>query len=794
MKFCRFLVFKLILAASCVAIAAGTPLYTPPLPAAEPLVRIGLIRNSSTVTISTRGSTLAGNVLGAPVTSLGTSTVRISSRSYRPPQYGIYRFEIPAIETREEADDLAANIANETGESVSVFSEGDDGTWSVKFATERDSKADADAFVALIEEKGFIGVKVSVEKYTSPSDEAIWLSRQISSNPKSHVRSLSDFVPAKAHRPGIIKISSSRPVRKNMNAPIMSGLRELTVSGSTAASKFSSLRSLTVGSLAPGGIVYLNGKRYRGRMEVFVNKKNRLTVVNVVPMEQYLLGVVPAELSLPRIEAQKAQAVAARTYAAANKNDYGDEGFDMLPTVWSQVYKGVAIESRMGSRAVRETRGVLATYEGRPINAMYTSTCGGRTEDSGNIYPFDEPYLRGVNCSLDGRQHFTPFLVKTTREPALIRNEANYEFVRLASRYAVNNFVLITNRFDDQYFEEPPTKTELISWLTRLSLKFNKPFPRVEEDSARPLKLARLLHSIIYSPDSEADADALMSASDVDYQLSFLDAGEVPAEDRVMLAELLRDGWFSIYSDLTIKPNKSYSRGKILSLIDHIYSKKKWSFSFNTGTANPTEDGKLILKSGRSEKEIILEPNLFLFRKFGDSFYQVKEAALVGGEKVRYKLDSVGKVNYLEIEPTEKTTVAERMSPFTTWRKSLSNAQIRSRLSRYVKGMGQLIDIKVKSRGFSRRATELEITSTRGVHSLKGGKIRSALRLREQLFVMDKRYGSNGRVSRISFTGRGWGHGIGMCQYGAYGLAKMGVKYDRILRHYYTDIDLVKAY
>ena len=134
------------------------------------------------------------------------------------------------------------------------------------------------------------------------------------------------------------------------------------------------------------------------------------------------------------------------------------------------------------------------------------------------------------------------------------------------------------------------------------------------------------------------------------------------------------------------------------------------------------------------------------------------------------------------------------MSPFTNWRKTLTGGQVRSRLSRYVKGMGQLIDVNIKERGFSRRAIELEITTTKGVHSLKGGKIRSALKLREQLFVMNKRYDSKGRVSNISFVGRGWGHGIGMCQYGAYGFAKMGVKYDRILRHFYTDIELTKAY
>jgi stage II sporulation protein D len=134
------------------------------------------------------------------------------------------------------------------------------------------------------------------------------------------------------------------------------------------------------------------------------------------------------------------------------------------------------------------------------------------------------------------------------------------------------------------------------------------------------------------------------------------------------------------------------------------------------------------------------------------------------------------------------------MSSFTNWNVNLSPSAVQSRLSRYVRGIGNLYDVRVVRKGFSRRATELEIVGSNGVKSLKGGKIRSALRLNEQLFVINKRYDSNGRVTSYSFTGRGWGHGVGMCQYGAYGLAKMGVKYDAIIKHYYTGVDLTKAY
>ena len=185
---------------------------------------------------------------------------------------------------------------------------------------------------------------------------------------------------------------------------------------------------------------------------------------------------------------------------------------------------------------------------------------------------------------------------------------------------------------------------------------------------------------------------------------------------------------------------------------------------------------------------------MFLFRNFGGDLYQVSDSALVGGESVAFQTDAMGSVIYLEIIPTATPTVAESMSPFTNWQQTLSAGAVQSRLSRYVKGIGTLYDVNIRQKGYSRRAVELEIIGSNGVKYLKGGKIRSALRLNEQLFVIDKRYSSGNQVSSYTFTGRGWGHGVGMCQYGAFGLAKMGVKFDDIIRHYYTGVELTKSY
>jgi len=100
----------------------------------------------------------------------------------------------------------------------------------------------------------------------------------------------------------------------------------------------------------------------------------------------------------------------------------------------------------------------------------------------------------------------------------------------------------------------------------------------------------------------------------------------------------------------------------------------------------------------------------------------------------------------------------------------------------------------VVARGASRRVTDLEVTGTEGIAHVRGGRIRSALGLREQLFVIDKKYDEEGRVAAFVFVGRGWGHGVGMCQVGAYGLARQGWGYEKILKAYYSGIELTKIY
>ncbi|CAN5225964.1 hypothetical protein BH10ACI1_BH10ACI1_05850 [soil metagenome] len=746
----------------------------------EPLIRIGLETNMRSVSITTSDSSLIAVSADEPNKFLATNRISVSARAYRPPEIEIYNFEIQNIESQMEAESMAKDVREATKERAVVSIDTAKNTWRVRIGEAKETIEEANQFKAGLAENGFEDVVIVTEKKLQPSDEAIALSEQNkrNQNSKTEVRSL------------IKPIGSSQAV--NPNATLDANIKEIIISGTSETAKFSSFKPISFGSVNERAIpVILNGKAYRGKIEVFVNSRGSLTVVNVVPLEDYLLGVVPNELGLPSLEAQKAQAVAARTYAIANIGGFGSQGFDLLPTIYSQVYRGVSSESAMPTQAVMQTRGIVATYNGKPINALYTSTCGGRTENSGNIFGFDEPYLRGVECSLENHKYFESFLIKTVRVPAKLRDEQNLELVRLMSLFAVNNFQLSANPMTDDWFENEPTQSEMSNWLNNIALKFGKTFPNVNKDTAKPAELARILAQIIYG---DAYADTLLSESDINYYLSFDDGNEIPPTRRADVAILLRDGYFAIYPDLTLKPNKPFSRAKMLRLIEQIYSKKKWMPILQSGVTDASANGNLVIKNGRTSRTLTVRPDVFLFRQFGDSFYQVKETALVGGESISFQTDASGAVNYLEIKPTQTTTVAEKMSPFTMWNVNLSPSAVLSRLSRYVRGIGTLYDVNIKQKGFSRRATELEIIGSNGRFSLKGGKIRSALRLREQLFVLNKRYDSSGRVTSYSFTGRGWGHGVGMCQYGAYGLGKMGVKYDAILKHYYTGIDLMKAY
>ena len=203
--------------------------------------------------------------------------------------------------------------------------------------------------------------------------------------------------------------------------------------------KISSLNPVVVTSSS--GLVTINTATYRGKGEARVNGSSTLAGINELPVEQYLYGVVPRELgpvAFPEVEAQKAQAVAARTYAIRGFGKRSSDGYDLLPTTSDQVYGGYSAEHPVSTAAVDATAGVVATYNGTLIDALFSSTSGGHTADSEEAFGNVLPYLRGVPDAERGAAlvHVPTLEVfRAHANPASLRAAAEGDFESDWSRY-----------------------------------------------------------------------------------------------------------------------------------------------------------------------------------------------------------------------------------------------------------------------------------------------------------------------------------------------------------------------
>lgn len=140
---------------------------------------------------------------------------------------------------------------------------------------------------------------------------------------------------------------------------------------------------------------------YRGEMLIYLNNQNRLDVVNRLALDEYIKGLMKAEISpLWSYESLKSQAIVARTYSLYQMEAKSDNGnYDLKATNQSQVYKGIAGEDPISNRAVDETKGlVLFTKAGVYLPALYHDCCGGHTEDAKLVF-YDYPDLIGVPCN-----------------------------------------------------------------------------------------------------------------------------------------------------------------------------------------------------------------------------------------------------------------------------------------------------------------------------------------------------------------------------------------------------------
>jgi stage II sporulation protein D len=738
----------------------------------EPVLRIALSTNTSVATISTTARLLNASEPNLTPQPLDSARVRIESRLLSPGRVSApptYPVEIARSLSKEEADRVVASVHELISEDAHAVADSTD-KWRVIIV--KQSAEEAETLSAKLEDAGFD--VVTSFKTTLADSGSIGTNGIKTTSASSESR---DSTTANK-----VKLTS-RPAAPS---------RELIAFARGAAPLFRSSAPLTFASSDEAASpVRFNDKPYRGKIEVFANPRGALTVVNVIGLEDYVRGVVPNELSYPALEALKAQAIAARTYAVKNRGQFGAEGFDLLPTTRSQVYRGLTSETSLTSRAVDETRGMIATYQGEPINALYTSTCGGRTEDVENIFNEAVPYLRGRECAAEGKAEFAPFTIKSSRDLFEIRDERDLGYARDAALLVVNGFNLPADKVSSSWLSGHVSDSEVREWLSQAGRLARNPSFKAPEEATKPPSFSSALTAAVYG---EGPANVLMNNADADYLLSFRDGGDVPSANRADVAMLIREGALSLYADATLRAKETMTRARALHAIARLLE-LRGLLALQKGTSRPASGGIMMLRSNKGkDMPIAVYREVFLFREFGENVYQMKSLALVGGEPLTFHVSARGEVDYLEARPANNGAAADRFSSLSNWTAELSLGAVQSRLGRSVRGIGSITDLRVARRGSSRRVIDLEVIGTQSIGHIRGGRIRSALGLKEQLFVIDRVYTENNHVAGFVFTGRGWGHGVGMCQFGAYGLAKQGLNVEQILKTYYTGIELTKLY
>ncbi|MEJ7615951.1 MAG: hypothetical protein WKF30_03005 [Pyrinomonadaceae bacterium] len=260
--------------------------------------------------------------------------------------------------------------------------------------------------------------------------------------------------------------------------------------------------------------------------------------------------------------------------------------------------------------------------------------------------------------------------------------------------------------------------------------------PSTNSDVTRPGEWCRALGLAL---DGESRADVLLAGADIDYLLSFRDAVAVAPNDRADVALFLRDALLELSPDGSLEPKQAMSRARVLRMVARTLD-ARGLLALQKATARPSVNGALVLRAvGRgADRSFSVALDAFLFRAFGERAYPAL-ARRCRRQPVVYHANAQGQIDYLEVRPAANGAASDRFSPFSHWTTTLTAAQVVGRLfSGPAAKIGALADLRVAERGASRRATDLEIIGTGGTAHVRGGRVRSALGLREQLFVIEQ--------------------------------------------------------
>lgn len=534
--------------------------------------------------------------------------------------------------------------------------------------------------------------------------------------------------------------------------------------------------------LIPGNNGYLTvgGTSYRGAIELRIDEGGKILPINIIHLEDYLRGVVPAEMSstvYPQIEALKAQTLAARTYAIKNMGQYSSRGFDICNTAACQVYKGMNIEQSMTDAAIEATRLQIITYAGSPINALFTSTSGGYTENVENVFDGDPvPYLRGV-VSRPSSENVRYISSQGSLKPVLGSDGSPVNYYLDAARLAGFSFSAV---FDSG---EPAPRQLVIQVLERFAQVHSSRF------SAEGVSSFRLIDFL------EQLSDALAWRPLVESRVNELDVDVVFPEGAVSLSDYQKKAALYFLRFNLISPSPDGSLGldepltnETLLQITHALMENLGALQWQRGNLIISNDDVLHLEVGRNEKVFQLDESSKMYQVIDGQYLPVQTIKAVAGDMIRV-CERSGTVAILVHEPSTQGLTNDRFSKYHHWDIRYTMEELTKRVSEYV-SIGKVVRLEPLRYGVSGRVAELRIIGTEGSAVFKGLRIRWVLGVRDTLFTMIRLHDdtSGQSASGYRFIGSGWGHGVGLCQVGAYGMALAGHTYDEIVKHFYTGV------
>ena len=473
------------------------------------------------------------------------------------------------------------------------------------------------------------------------------------------------------------------------------------------------------------GPIEVGSEAVRGELELRV-VGDRVVAINVVNLEEYLRGVVPSEMGprvFPLLEALKAQAVAARTYATAHLGDHSADGWDLCDTTACQVYGGIGVEHPLSDEAIRSTAGEIMTFSGTPIDAMYHSTCGGHTEDAAAVFgERAAPYLKGVACQGDlkvvvgqqSRGGTGPWLGAVERlatvagrvaELLAVPQRARPLAARLGGRPAGRGAIGLARAFG----------------LNDVASLVHGPEPLTQDGLLEVLRTFRMA---------------------------------VPPSDGGR-----RHAW-----EMALVVRLAEFAGQIQEM---------------TGRLVPGTRGLQVV-GDKPEQARDVPANIPAFERRGERWRAASFEAPSGSAATVWFVGD--RAVLVEVEPSPN---ADSSSAWSWWVREFPAEVLVSRL-----GGEPVSSLSVTGRGVSGRALAVRLGGASGNREIPGLEFRRALDLPDTLFTIVSRKTSKGVVWR--FLGRGWGHGVGMCQNGAAGLARGGANYHGILECYYTGIQFTR--